>query len=537
MATAQAATTGFTGNHNDLPGLTVGDPHPQYAFLAGRAGGQALNGGTVAGETLDLRGRAGAGDTGIINVDSPINLRYNVQDNTTPVEQFAMTWDPAVTITGTFIGGALSVAPNMQVDTGVFIPAVFSHTGLYRINAAPAFSAGTFINELSVFQNLGNFNLPPSLIMNIGTVHARVTAGTSTVTTMTGISFAPQSRTTVAGAVLTRTGGMTAVRVAPTFNTVLGSTVNMGTIIGMDFAQPVVALFGSQAGIENMTAYLGMNFPNMTFGGASRVIEVVRSALVAATNTKFLNHTGSAISHIGGNMFFTADLIGTVYGAAVGGDVSIAYAGGTDSLFFNFISSFADQLHFDNPADGRIEILGGAAGAAVNEINFVIPKGAFGEGGGAGNQKYRFVATAETITIGGGYSQFLLTQSANDTINAALSQYFGWTINAPNPTIGTGSLTDGGALLIGGNINSGTNRYGVLILSNPSGGTINEAFRVLNGRSRFADLFHEGTNLGFFGTAPVAQPTVTGSRGGNAALADLLTDLAGLGLIIDSTVA
>jgi hypothetical protein len=43
--------------------------------------------------------------------------------------------------------------------------------------------------------------------------------------------------------------------------------------------------------------------------------------------------------------------------------------------------------------------------------------------------------------------------------------------------------------------------------------------------------------IGFYGTSPIAKPTVTGSRGGNAALADLLTELANLGLITDSTSA
>src|SRR6185436_19467078 len=41
--------------------------------------------------------------------------------------------------------------------------------------------------------------------------------------------------------------------------------------------------------------------------------------------------------------------------------------------------------------------------------------------------------------------------------------------------------------------------------------------------------------LGFFGTPATAQPTVSGSRGANAALASLLTALAGLGLIVDSS--
>ena len=43
------------------------------------------------------------------------------------------------------------------------------------------------------------------------------------------------------------------------------------------------------------------------------------------------------------------------------------------------------------------------------------------------------------------------------------------------------------------------------------------------------------TGIGVFGSTPIARPTVSGSRGGNAALADLCSELANLGLIIDST--
>lgn len=41
--------------------------------------------------------------------------------------------------------------------------------------------------------------------------------------------------------------------------------------------------------------------------------------------------------------------------------------------------------------------------------------------------------------------------------------------------------------------------------------------------------------IGFFNGTPAVKPTVTGSRGGNAALASLLTALAGLGLLTDSS--
>lgn len=42
-------------------------------------------------------------------------------------------------------------------------------------------------------------------------------------------------------------------------------------------------------------------------------------------------------------------------------------------------------------------------------------------------------------------------------------------------------------------------------------------------------------SMGFFGATAIAKPTVTGSRGGNAALASLLTALANLGLITNSS--
>lgn len=50
-------------------------------------------------------------------------------------------------------------------------------------------------------------------------------------------------------------------------------------------------------------------------------------------------------------------------------------------------------------------------------------------------------------------------------------------------------------------------------------------------------LRHASTKLGFYNSAAITKPAVTGSRAGNAALASLLTQLANLGLITDSTTA
>lgn len=53
----------------------------------------------------------------------------------------------------------------------------------------------------------------------------------------------------------------------------------------------------------------------------------------------------------------------------------------------------------------------------------------------------------------------------------------------------------------------------------------------------FSNGFMTNGDVGFYGTTPVAKQTVTGSRGGNAALASLLTALANYGIITNSTTA
>lgn len=56
-------------DHNSLKNLTVGDVHTQYAFLAGRSGGQTLSGGTAANNNLALQSTTN-GTKGHITADS-----------------------------------------------------------------------------------------------------------------------------------------------------------------------------------------------------------------------------------------------------------------------------------------------------------------------------------------------------------------------------------------------------------------------------------------------------------------------------------
>jgi hypothetical protein len=77
----------------------------------------------------------------------------------------------------------------------------------------------------------------------------------------------------------------------------------------------------------------------------------------------------------------------------------------------------------------------------------------------------------------------------------------------------------------------------ISLIGRGSDGAANEGLRVrATGATEIRlSLAHQGSTLGFYNTTPTTKPTITGSRGDNAALADLLTKLAGLGLLTDST--
>jgi hypothetical protein len=76
------------------------------------------------------------------------------------------------------------------------------------------------------------------------------------------------------------------------------------------------------------------------------------------------------------------------------------------------------------------------------------------------------------------------------------------------------------------------------VSSEQPGGTMTFACIDAGGTPRGFFIGSTGASLpklGFFGTAAQSKATITGSRGGNAALASLLTALATYGLIVDSS--
>ena len=407
---------------------------------------------------------------------------------------------------GPFVGGGLLSNGTVTYNNSVFIWALLQESKTYAAAAGPGFAAFTLFNALARIENSGNFDLVQALTLNVGVVHARTTSGTSVIAANNGVNFAAQLRGEVSGAIATRTNCNMA-SVSPTYSVVAGATVNLGTIRGMQFSAPAIALFGSGAGTANITAYYGMDFANSTFGGASATISVVRSLLNSGTNKRFLDHTGTAQSRLGGQLLFTSDLTGVTYGA--GADMQTGWAGA--NFYFWQFNGTTNQLRWSNPASGQFLAAGNTP--ASDQMLFDFAKMAFLQSASVGNQKVIFATKAESITIAGEFSQYLLTQSANDTIDAALTLYAGWTINTPSPVLGTGSLTSQVGLNIGGNPSTASvNRVGLRILSNPSGGSgINAALWVTAGLSRFDGRVDINQPIALGGGAAATLGTIGGS--------------------------
>ena len=243
----------------------------------------------------------------------------------------------------------------------------------------------------------------------------------------------------------------------------------------------------------------------MTFGGASAVYSVIRSQLASGTNKRFLDHTGTAQSRLRGQLLFDTDLTGITFGA--GNDLQVGW-GGAGFWFWQFNAS-ADQMRWSNPSALRFLLSGATAGTL--ELNFDCARFSLGaQTGAVGNQVGVFVAGTRTVSIGGEWSDFLLTQAGNITVDAGMGLVAGWTINAPSITLGTGSVTTACGLNVGGNPSQGTNRVGLRIISNPSGGGgVNAALWITAGLAQLdgdASVAGSGQNLGFYGVTPVARP-------------------------------
>lgn len=115
--------------------------------------------------------------------------------------------------------------------------------------------------------------------------------------------------------------------------------------------------------------------------------------------------------------------------------------------------------------------------------------------------------------------------STNSTLRFSVGSVPRWEIGKNATVEGGGGTQTGSDFEIRAISDNGAATNATITITRANGNVVLPGSLRING------------NIGFYNTAPVAKPTVTGSRGGNAALASLLTALAGQGLLTDSSTA
>lgn len=165
-------------------------------------------------------------------------------------------------------------------------------------------------------------------------------------------------------------------------------------------------------------------------------------------------------------------------------------------------------------------------------------------------ERMRIAATTGLVTVAAGLT--VTAGGATVTAGGVTVTAGGLSVVAGGATI-AGTLTSTGGIVISGPNNidgnggtAGELRIGAIVVNLAS---LTGAYNLeVNGDFRFVgnglinggveidgSIDHDGSAVGFFGTAPAAKPTIAGSRGANVALASLINGLVSLGLITDST--
>lgn len=417
--------------------------------------------------------------------------------------------------TGAYIGGGINVSPTVTFTNGLFIWEAMRAAPDIQSLTSPAFAAFTLFQALGILRAgpAAADNPLQSLVLNAGMVTQNDFASARTSPNSTGVNFVPQTKTTIAGATLTVTN-QTGLNFGAQFSTVAGSTANLGTLRAVWLRNPTVGLFQPSAGVETLTAAIGVDVDAIPFGG-NVTKRALRSALTAATNTLMLENTGGAASDFGSGIVHLNNNTPVQYGGGVNTQNASHFWDTANAAFALFFAANSQRWLQSNPSATRIltsGVLG--VGNGGDELNFACSKFSLGaQTSAVGNQVGVFVAGAQTVTVAGEWSDFLLTPAANLNLNGlAMSTIAAWTLNARSLTLSGGSAVTNCVLRIQGNPGlATTNRVGLMILSNPSGGAgVNAALWVTAGRTQLDGVVAQGGSAASLfairGATPIAAP-------------------------------
>jgi hypothetical protein len=279
----------------------------------------------------------------------------------------------------------------------------------------------------------------------------------------------------------------------------------------------------------NPTGGLLMVAENLTFGGgagegknATWAYSVSRSGLPNSTGfpVKFYNgyliEPNSIVGQTGRAIYMTGDITGTgalyPYGPL---QTDGAWMHGIDHTRAVYNDGYAETMLVGQRVGWIVGTTGSAtAVASINATGSGTDATLVLTPSGAGTITLAGSVTGPNLQIGQG------TGGQSVTVNGASGADTGFIWAAANNQRWKLS-TDASSNLF-------------LYSYNASGGYLGSVFAAASTLFQLQVPFYCGM-AGFNGTAPIAKPTVTGSKGANTALASLLTALAAYGLVTDSS--
>lgn len=578
-STATATPSAHAASHQDtgpdeinvagLSGLLADDQNalairetsgPTLLTIAGIADGALLqrSGATVVGTTTYGLQEAydASGAPPHITVDGT-NLGVTVRDNATPVgDIFAVQSNSpdtllAVRPTEISIGPSARrlFRPNWVDSTGRFgcevYPDDFSITtatgtgsvfytdasrtvtlnipggGGIGNDTAPGFVS---FNHTARFEDTG-FLFASQLLVNAA---VQVECATNTVGPL--YLFLDQYKTYADGGSRTCTQH-NAMRAQPSW----GPNINGGSITQTSaelyYAFAIVDATVGSASVTTLNYFAAKN-PQLTAGGTIGTLNAFDIAAITGPTTirginsamssgTFINHTGTASSFFAGDVHVN-DGISLVLGSSGSNRVELLRpsAGVLRMIGVGGTNNEGLDWDFDSAANNVSVTSTTTAGLNLDLVEFAI--GPSTPADGTNNWFMLFAPGLRATQLAGDYSEVLFSSATAISVAHAINNFATWTINAPTIALGGGSIVNAANVLIQTNMAQGTNRYGLLITSNPTGGTLNYALRCTNGDARFDARVDINNGIALGGGAAATLGTIGGSGPTAAAQAQWL---------------
>lgn len=422
-------------------------------------------------------------------------------------------WSPTIPSSGAAVVGMIRNGANITVNNSTFILGAFLDQSILEWTVSPGFAVSTLFLAQPQYKTTTP-GIAPAQAVTLAAQPQFVNDGgggtVPNVSAFTAVTASATLRTLSSGDVMNMVNysGMVFQGI---FGTVSGSSVNFGHMRGVWARNPVKGIFFPGSGIETIDSYAGLYQDNIGFNTGNPIRAAVRSFMQSGTNKWFLLNSSTAHSDHGAGHIYFNDNRGVAFGGlGTAFDVWLRWSSTYSALAIGFFSTF-DDLIISHPSTDTFLI--SSNDTSDNEIRFDFERFAFGQSGFVGNNVGVFVANGRSTGVAGEWADYLLTQAGNLTVDHAMGAVLGWSINAPSIVLGTGTVLDAGALRVAGNVTQGSvNRFGLQILSNPSGGSgVNAALWVTAGLSRFDGRVDINNGIALGGGAAATLGTIGGS--------------------------